>query len=190
MRYDIDVNNTPEPTINYPPTNGTWYAGMSSDLEFGVDKTTVDLGILSDINYLTATGTTILYVTTTAPNGYLITAYAGNDGAMTTSTYSIPRLNANNATPTSWTSTCWQGDYCGFGYTTDDNNLAGGTADRFATSTKYAGFTSSTEEVADRPGGSWYGAQNKITYKVSASPTQKPAKDYTATIHYICTANY
>ena len=81
------------------------------------------------------------------------------------------------------------GNY-GFGYTTDDDSLSGGTLDRFTSGgPKYAGFTSSTEEVADRPSGSWSGEINVITYKVSVSSTQKPAT-YQTTIKYICTAQY
>jgi len=185
-RYDIDVNNQ-EPTINAPPQWGTWYAGLNSYLVFGLDSLTVNFDTLDAGNSFTDTASTTLYVTTTAPNGYIVHAYtAANDGKLTSTstTSTIARWDASNATPTTWGA----GNY-GFGYTTDDTNLSGGDPNRFATSTKYAGFTSSTEEVADRPGGSWSGATNVITYKVSVSFIQKPAT-YQTTITYICTANY
>ena len=191
QRDNISVNNTPEVTINDPPTNGSWYVGLNSDLEFGISSLIVNLGDLNEINNFTATATTILYVTTTAPNGYLITVYdsAGNNGELVSSTYSIPRWPYNNDSPAVWNGNCVNDNECGFGYTTDDNSLSGGAADRFATSTKYAGFTSSTEEVADRGGGTWHGERNIITYKVSVPSSQHPAV-YNTTIEYICTANY
>jgi len=81
QRDNIDANNT-EQTLNEPPTTGTWYVGMSSDLEFGLDSSTVNIGPLNTSNSLTSTATTITYVTSTA--GYLITAYdsASNDGKL------------------------------------------------------------------------------------------------------------
>jgi len=188
QRNDIDVNNS-EPSINQPPTTGTWYVGLSSDLVFGLDSLTVDFDTLDAGNNFTDTASTTLYVTTTAPQGYIVHTYdsAGNNGALTSTstTSTITRWDASNATPTTWGA----GNY-GFGYTTDDDSLSGGTLDRFTSGgPKYAGFTSSTEEVADRDQGNWYGATNVITYKVSVSSTQTPAT-YQTTITFICTANY
>ena len=190
QRDDIDVNND-EQTLNGLPTTGTWYAGMDSDLEFGVNFSSVDLSELNTNNNFTATGTTITYVTTTA--GYLITAWAANDGKLTaTSSPSIIRWPYNNVDPHTWES-----EQYGFGYTTNDTYLSGGLSgsdNRFATSTKYAGFATSSaaaKPVADRPndGTSWQGQPDTITYKVSVSETQAP-DTYNTTITYVCTAQY
>ncbi len=199
QRDDIGSMNSPyscsagtgDACVNEPPDDGSWYAGMSSDLEFSVDSTTAYFPNLNLLNDLTATATTILYVTSTV--GYIIQAFdvAGNEGELTTTTFSIPRWSSDNATPTEWGTNCITNpSYCGFGYTTDDNDLTGGTVDRFATSTNFAGFTSSTEPVADRGAGTWQNEQNIITYKVSVSRTQTAAADYNTTIEYICTAQY
>jgi hypothetical protein len=188
QRDDIDANNT-EQSLNEPPTTGTWYAGMSSDLEFGVNSFSVIIGPLNNSNNLTATATTITYVTTTA--GYLIQAYASDNGELTaTSGPFIPRWLHDNATPTAWGIFCKDNEnYCGFGYTTSDDNLTGDN--RFGSATKYAGFTSSTEPVADRPsdGTWWQGEQDTITYKVSVPETQA-VETYDTTITYVCTAQY
>jgi len=188
QRDDIDANNT-EQTLDEPPTTGTWYVGMDSDLEFGLDSLTVNIGPLNDINNFTATATTITYVTSTA--GYLIQVYdsAGNDGELTaTSGPSISRWDYNNDAPDPWGTYCKNNaSFCGFGYTTSDDNLTGDN--RFGSATEYAGFTSSTEPVADRGTGNWGGEQDTITYKVSVSETQEP-ETYDTTITYVCTAQY
>jgi len=196
QRDNITVNNQ-ESALNSPPTYGTWYAGMTADLEFGVDSINVDLGTLDASNFYTATATTILYVTTTASNGYVITAYdsAGNNGKLVTSSYEIARWPHENDSPAAWTGYCKDDNqWCGFGYTTDDTTLSGtGGLNRFATSTKYAGFDISeatAKAVADETTPVGSGSQHTITYKVSVSETQKPAAKYSTTITYICTVQY
>jgi len=190
QRDDIDANNT-EPNLDEPPTTGIWYVGMSSDLEFGVDSFSVNLGDLDLSNTFTATATTITYTTTTV--GYLIQAYdsAGNDGELTTSSYSIIRWPHDNSAPSAWGTHCNDNaSFCGFGYTTNDNDLmTGGTNTRFGTSVNYSGFTSSTQPVADREIGNWTGEEDTITYKVSVSVDQHVG-EYNTTITYVCTPQY
>lgn len=204
-RSDISQMNT-YPTVNNPPTTGSWYVGMASTLEFSVSATSTDLGSLYSGNDWTAIGTTTLSVTTTAYNGYLVKAYADNLGRLrlgATENYIDRwiRAGATNATPTSWDINCSTStDYCGFGYTTDDDTLEGGTLNRFTdynfcsatTSNKcWAGFatsSASTDPIADATS-SVSGAQTTITYKVSADQN-KTAGTYSTKIYYICTANY
>ena len=179
--------------LNEPPEEGSWHVGMPTDLEISVNSVNVDLGELYGVNYYTATGTTILYATTTYSGGYNITAWSSNDGRLrlgATATY-IARWNHPNSTPALWSSTCDASAECGFGYTTSDSELGGtGDADRFATSTKYAGFATSTpgDMVADSAG-SASGATTTIRYRVSVASIQTTG-DYSTTIYYICTANY
>jgi hypothetical protein len=192
-RVDIANLNTPYSTLNEPPTNGSWYVGMLSDLEFSVDSASVNLGNLNGGNNFTATGTTLLSATTSYPSGYTIKAYASYDGRLklgATENY-IERWPYANSTPAVWSGNCISDSQCGFGYTTSDNNLGGGTADRFATSTKFAGFATSTpgDQVADETTAVPSGSQYTITYKVSVLTTQAPG-DYNTTVYYICTANY
>ncbi|MCK4782035.1 DUF2341 domain-containing protein [Candidatus Parcubacteria bacterium] len=193
QRDDISALNTPYSAVNDPPTNGSWYIGMSSDLEFSVSSATTDLGTLNSINDYTATGTTILYATTSYSGGYNITAWASDNGRLqlgATGTY-ITRWNYANSTPAVWPDTCNASSTCGFGYTTSDNNLGGGgSVDRFAASTKYAGFATTTpgDRVADSAAPA-SGATTTIMYRTSVSSIQSNG-DYSVTIHYICTANY
>jgi len=102
----------------------------------------------------------------------------------------IIRWPHNNDAPSAWGTYCNDNaSYCGFGYTTSDNDLTGGTNTRFGVSTNYSGFTSSTQPVADRGTGNWAGEQDTITYKVSVSVDQQ-IEEYNTTITYVCTAQY
>ncbi|MFH1656934.1 MAG: hypothetical protein ABH919_00485, partial [bacterium] len=178
--------------LNQPPDEGSWYAGMATDLEFSVDSSSVNLGTLNSINDFTATGTTILYATTSYSGGYTVRAYASNDGRLrlgATSEYII-RWDYANSTPATWSSTCNAGSECGFGYTTSDNSLSGGTLTRFNNSTNYAGFaTSSPGDIIADSTSTASGAETTIEYKVSVQDVQANG-DYTTTVYYICTANY
>jgi len=120
---------------------------------------------------------------------------------LTTSTYEIIRWPAYNATPTAWDTTCSASStQCGYGYTTSDSALTGGTAYRFTNNTFcgasvgnycWAGFATSslsTDPVADSTS-TVSGATTTITYRVSVSEVQQ-AGSYTGTVYYIATANY
>jgi len=189
--------------LNLMPEHGTWYAGITSDLQFSISSPTLNL-TLEDPDW-TATGTTILYATTTYYKGFIIKAHMWDtQGKLATSTppNEIIRWDAPNATPTAWDSNCPSGSsYCGFGYTTDDNDLIEGYyTDRFTNNTRcgaaagnkcWAGFATTspyTDLVGDRDNPS-YGATTTITYKVSVDQNQPPA-NYVGTVYYICTVNY
>jgi hypothetical protein len=177
--------------LNEKPDSGTWYAGMSSDLEFSVDSSSVNLGNLNQANTYTATNTTMLYTTTSYSGGYTVKAYATNQGRLNFSSYYIIRWPYSNSAPQSWLGTCEGSAECGFGYTTDDNNLGGGTSSRFNNATNYAGFATTTpgDTVADETTAVPSGSQHTITYKVSA-PALQEAGIYDTTVYYICTVNY
>jgi hypothetical protein len=174
--------------INQPPSNGSWYIGMSSDLEFSVDSLSVNLGELSGSNNFTATGSTRTYATTSATNGYVITAWADWNGRLKHQTQDIyiEKWTGTNSTPTTWGS-----EYNYFGYTTDDTTLSGdGGPNRFSTSTKYAGFDISqpnAKPVADKDSPATSGDQHLIIYRVVAS-IEQVAGLYQTSIYYICTA--
>jgi len=186
--------------LNQPPLRGTWYAGLGSDLQFSISSPTLNL-TLNQVNDWTATGTTILSATTSYPGGYIVKVYASNDGKLTTSTYEIIRWPASNTTPTAWDTTCSASSTCcGYGYTTSDSSLTGGTAYRFTSNTFcgaaagnycWAGFATSslsTDPVADSTS-TVSGATTTITYRVSVNSSQT-AGNYTGTVYYIATANY
>ena len=182
--------------LNQPPQHGSWYAGMTSDLQFSISSPTLDL-ILDQPSW-TATGTTILYATTSYSSGYTVKAYATNLGRLklgATENY-INRWDYENTDPVLWGTNCPSGsEYCGYGYTTSDTALYNASTteydNRFTDSTKYAGFATSslsTDPVADSTSTA-YGATTTITYKVSVDQDQLEG-DYTGTVYYICTVNY
>ena len=162
------------------------------------------MGTLDTSNSWTTTSSSTLQVTTSASNGYVITAWAINTGQMKLENFSIyiQKYQGINAEPKEWDQNCSQNSSCcGFGYTTDDDTLSGAAQDRFtsatttcsgggATGAGYAGFASSGsgDPVAD------YTAptstdQTIITYRVSADSAQAAGR-YQTTVIYIATANY
>ena len=138
---------------------------------------------------------TILFATTSYSGGYVIKAYASNDGRLrlgATSDY-IERWPYANSTPFIWNIDCPDNSsYCGFGYTTSDTSLdnIGDGPNRFATSTKYAGFAiSSPGDTVSYHDAAVFGATTTITYKVSTNSTSTVG-EYSTTIFYLCTPNY
>ena len=169
---------------------------ITSDFEFSIDSLSVDLGNLNELNTWTATGTSILTATTSYPDGYTIRAYADYNGELRlydgqTLVDYIQRWPYSNSNPQLWSGTCEDNSECGFGYTTD--SLLGPNCDdnRFATSTKYAGFATSSQ-LMDEVGKSCteaFGDQTQIKYKVSTSKMKTPG-DYQGTIYYVASVNY
>jgi len=190
QRDDIDANNT-EPALDQPPTNGTWYIGMLPMLTFSIDSASVAFDELNTANNFTDTKTSTLTITSSADSGYVVTAWSTQ--VMTHTSYpsqTISDWTGTNATPTAWGTDCPDnGSYCGFGYNTDDDNLSGGTSNRFSGS-KYAAFThsGSGDPVSDYTSATT-SAQHVITYKTSIN-TLQAAGDYQTTVVYVCTAQY
>ncbi|MBI1863168.1 hypothetical protein HYS00_03540, partial [Candidatus Microgenomates bacterium] len=95
---------------------------------------------------------------------------------------------SSNASPTSWSGV-------GFGYTTDDSNLTGGTVDRFTNGgPKYAGFGTSApgDPVADHAGAITTPVSNEsftISYRVTGNVLTK-AGTYSTTVIYTVVPTY
>jgi hypothetical protein len=178
--------------LNQSPQEGSWYVGMNSDFVFQIDSYFVDIGSLDNFNDWTNTGQSTITVTTSYADGYTVRAHANNSGRMILdeSNY-IEKWTSTNDNPTEWSGTCVTDDQCGFGYTTDDIDLTGGTANRFS-GDFYAGFPGTYETnvpIADSSGPVTGGDQTTITYKVSIPSTTKPG-DYETSIYYISNVNY
>jgi hypothetical protein len=153
-------------------------------LTFGLDSSTITFANLNVGNsYTDSTKQTVLTTSTNAYGGYIIYAKATqaltNDGATTISNFS-----GTNASPLSWSGT-------GFGYTTDDSALSGGTSDRFTNGgPKYAGFitTGNGEPVADHTdvveSSAVSNEEHTISYRVTAASTTR-AGTYRNTLMYI-----
>ena len=170
---------------------------VTPSLSFSLSSTAVNFGTLETVNNFTATGYTTTTVSTNAYNGYIITAWATspltNSGGAT-----IADWGGSNASPTAWPGNCPVDNQCGFGYSTNDNNLSGGTADRFTNSgPNYAAFVTNGpgDPVADHTAkvdgstGAINSEQFVITYKVSVNAVQA-AGDYKTTIVYVATPQY
>ncbi len=159
---------------------------VDPSLTFTVSSSSINFNNLNSGNSYNDTQSTRLHTSTNAYNGYLVTAY--ETGILTSPTDTIADYNGTNSSPTNWSGT-------GFGYTTDDSSLVGGTADRFTNGgPKYAQFAhgSPGDPVADHPGPvttSITDEQFNIGYRVTTSNTNKAAR-YTTTVIYTVVPSY
>ncbi|OGR82765.1 MAG: hypothetical protein A2901_00455 [Elusimicrobia bacterium RIFCSPLOWO2_01_FULL_54_10] len=165
-------------------TNTNWQ--FDETLTLGIDSTSKDFGtILPGANPSDQTST--LTATSNAVNGYVI--YAWSTQAMTNVRFggvTLADWTGTNATPTTFSA-----GSNGFGYSTDDASLTGGTADRFTNGgAKFAGFshTGPGDPVADRTAPAT-AATNDITYRLYPSNTQANG-DYTTVVVYVITAAF
>ena len=156
-------------------------------LTFSVSSSTVTFNNLNSANSFTdSSKTTVLTTSTNAYNGYVVNAR--ETGPLTAGSTTIPDYASPNSAPTTWSGT-------GFGYTTNDNSLTGGTVNRFTNSgPNYAGFTTSSpgDPVADHPGPVTSAITNEnftISYRVTAASNQRAAK-YTTSVLYIVVPSY
>ena len=171
-------------------TESQWSAASSAttsnpSLTFGLDSYTLTFANLGSGNsYTDSSKTTVLTTSTNAYNGY--TVYARVTQPLTSGSNTIANYSSPNSSPTTWSGT-------GFGYTTDDTTLAGGTAARFSGS-KYAGFTTSYpgDPVADHAGPVLTSISSEvfnIGYRVTADSTTT-AGSYTTTVLYTVVPEY
>ena len=170
----------------YGPTASV--ATTNASLTFSIDSSTLTFSNLNSGNsYTDSAKTTVLETSTNAYNGYIVNAR--ETAALTaTGLGTIADYGSPNSAPTTWSG-------YGFGYTTNDSDLTGGTADRFTNGgAKYAGFTTSSpgDPVADHAGPVTSEISNEqftISYRVSVSDTQK-AGEYSTTVLYIVVPSY
>ncbi len=169
----------------YGPASSS--ATLLPSLTFSVDKDIITFENLNASNTYTDTSkSTTITTSTNASNGYMVSARS--TGAMTDGSATIPNYLGTNASPSLWSGN-------GFGYTTSDTNLAGGTPDRFTNGgQKYAGFTTDIQgdPVADHTGPVTTPISNEkftINYKIQTDSTQKAAK-YSTTVLYIVVPSY
>lgn len=152
-------------------------------LSFGISSPTLTFTNLSSSNSWTdSSKTTTLTTTTNANNGYII--YGRDTAPLTYNSNTIANYASPNSSPTIWSGT-------GFGYTTDDSNLTGGTTDRFTNGgPKYAGFGTSApgDPVADNTGPA-SSEVFTISYRVTANATT-PAGKYQTTVLYVIVPTY
>jgi len=186
-RSTIGTMNAPLSTVNEPPTNGSWHVGMLEALSFSIDSFSRDYGLLlpgSNPTDLTNT----LTATSSASHGYVIYARAIQDMTCSNNlicgTAEISDWSGTNASPTTWS-----GGSFGFGYSTNDYDLQGGTSNRFS-GPNFAGFveTGFGDPVVDRSGPS-ADQENIITYRIAPGAIQD-AGPYQTSIVYVIVATY
>jgi len=194
---------------NEAPLNGTWYVGMESDLTFTAGGD-VSMGILNELNGWTGQNTSALSVSTTFPYGYTVLAWGDYDGRMKMDGEDnfVDRWGHENNSPGAWDGICDDDNTkCGFGYTTEADNLPGGTEDRFTNASFcgaqegevvegdgrcWAGFDTSSENaspVAYSDSGTEGSETTNITYRISAPAMSVPGS-YSTTIFYMTSVNY
>ena len=157
---------------------------IDEELVFTLDSTSKTFGVVTPGANPTDVSST-LTTTTNSSTGYVV--YAWSSQVMTMDSFSIDDWTGTNATPT----TFGNGSF-GFGYTTNDSSLTGGTADRFTNGgAKYAGFThvGPGQPVADRTSGPVTGSSDTITYRLAASGAQA-AGTYSTVIVYVCSVTF
>lgn len=157
---------------------------IDEELVFSLDATSKNFGVVQPGDNPTEQSSTVT-VTTNAATGYVV--YAWSTQAMTKDTHTISDWAGTNASPTSFPN----GSF-GFGYSTDDSTLTGGTADRFTLGgAKYAGFTHSGpgDPVADRTSGPVASQQNTITYRLAGGVGQQ-AGTYTTVVVYVVATTF
>ncbi len=183
VKVKVKQGNFTEP--NYSPTDDAVTSVPS--LTFGIDSASIVFNNLNSGNsYTDSSKSTILTTSTNAYNGYII--YGWETSPLTYSSYNIPDYGSPNSSPTVWSGS-------GFGYTTDDSSLSGGTADRFTNGgPKYAGFGTSTpgDPVADHTSVILTPVINETfttSYRVTASSTTT-AGPYQTTVVYIIVPTY
>lgn len=156
-------------------------------LTFGLSAYTLTFSNLGASNsYTDNSKITTLTTSTNAYNGYIV--YGRVTQPMTSGSNTIANYASPNSSPTTWSGT-------GFGYTTNDSDLTGGTPDRFTNGgPKYAGFGTSTpgDPVADHLGpvlNAIVDEEFDITYRITAD-SSTPAGTYTSTVIYVVVPEY
>ncbi|MEA3272153.1 MAG: hypothetical protein U9P90_00620 [Patescibacteria group bacterium] len=171
-------------------------------LSFYLDNSEISLGNLDATNNFTSeNASTTLITSTNGYFGYNITVWSADVlRHINYSSETVSDFNGTNQNPMEWSEDCDSDiNYCGFGYTTNDDNLSDGDRDRFVSGgvKKYASFNhvASNEIIADHTEkingqtGEVIEEEFNIGYKISVDEEQV-AGDYQTTIVFIVTPNF
>lgn len=153
----------------------TTIASTAGTINFGNSVTSVANGISAHD----------LTIGTNAPNGY--TVYVRHTGDLTNgASDTITVHSGTNASPTSFPGFGTEA----WGYTTEDNTLAGGTADRFTNGGPFwAGFTTSNASVMDNPAAPSSTETIRVGHQVGIAATTE-AGTYQTTLIYTAASVY
>ncbi|QQG49938.1 MAG: hypothetical protein HZB70_04035 [Candidatus Berkelbacteria bacterium] len=159
---------------------------VEEELIASLDATSKDFGVVQPGGNPTDVSST-LTTSTNSSTGYVV--YTWSTQAMTRGSFTIADWTGTNASPTIF----GNGSF-GFGYTTNDITLTGGTADRFnpgGAGAKYAGYThvGPGDPVADRTSGPTTGQTDTVTYRLAAGGSQAAGK-YQTVIVYVWSVTF
>jgi len=188
---DIDLNNS----INSGNNGPCW---LFPSLTFSISASSTSLDLTGAT--LTDTAQSVLTVTADAQFGYRINAFETQ--LLTSGSDTIVDFQGSYETPDNWENTCTQdsANMCGFGFTTDDDVLAGADPDRFVvadggtctTAPCYAAFAPIADAPGDIVGDASVSVENDstiITYRASVAGTQASGT-YQNVVVYIVTAQF
>lgn len=184
------VQLTIEPTLSFAcvavgsgqdiqPVNNsgttTTVASGASGIDFGNTVTTSANGLSAHD----------LQVTTNASGGYVI--YLRHTQQLTNvASDTIANHTGTNGSPTAFSAAGTEG----WGYTTDDDTLTGGTADRFTNGGIFwAGFSTSNNPVVDNTAATAGSETTRVGHQVGIA-NSTPAGDYDTTMVYTIVATY
>lgn len=158
---------------------------IDEELTFSLDATSKNFGTISPGAAPTDVSST-LTTSTNAAGGYQVTLWASQ--LLTQGAFTVANWTGTNAAPSTFTGA----GASAFGYTTNDSNLAGGTANRFTSAANlFAGFAGSGpgDIVADNTTSPVASDVFTVTYRLRTSSTQQSGT-YNTTLIYINTATY
>lgn len=170
---------------------------MIQMLTFTISGTSVNLGALDTANNFTYDAATVsVSFTTSASSGATVRTWSTQTMTRVGGSETIADWTATNSAPSDWNGNCVNNSECGFGYTTNDATLTGGTANRFSAGTCgvdskcWAAFVHSGpgDPVADSTTRTT-SQSNLVTFKISVSNTQA-AGEYNTVVIFIATAQY
>ncbi len=126
-----------------------------------------------------------LNVSTNATNGYTVSIR--HTGQLSNGSDTIANFSGgDNTTPDAFSAAGTEG----WGYTTEDATLSGGTANRFTSpANQWAGFTTSNEPVVDNTSGTSGTETTRVGHQVGVATTT-PAGTYQTTIIYTVASTY
>lgn len=191
LDYYLSIRGVDNAGNTGSPTSSDGFTVLPT-FAFSLNNSSISFVNLNFANSWTDTQAIQTSASTNAHEGYTTYIYTTQPFTNTLSpTYTIPNYSGTNSVPTTWSGT-------GFGYTTSDNNLTGGMADRFTNGgPKYSGFLNAGPgvPVADHTTnitgttGALINQQFDITLRVTADGGQA-AGPYSTDIVFIAIPNF
>lgn len=151
-------------------------------LSFSISTTSINLA-LTPVNTFTGRATTTLTVSTNASNGYRVLMHSDGPLRKGLAGLAIADWTGTHASPTVWPGTCDGDSECGFGYSTNDEDLT-----QFSGS-KFAAFINSSPGNSVSQSDDFVTEETDVNFKVSVPSTQAGG-GYRAIIFFVAVPNF